>query len=162
MKKLTFKETLFVASTLFGMFFGAGNLIFPASMGQLAGKHIWQAAAGFLITGVGLPLLGVAALVGLAVGLILHGLKKRDGVPLEGSAVPGLMISGNPCAGAFAAHNLVEGFRPPSVGDDGIYPLGGGQSRRPQFCFHAAGSAPGARAPRQRKNRFIEELNPAD
>ena len=47
---------------LFGMFFGAGNLIFPASMGQMAGRNLWQAAAGFLVTGVGLPLLGVAAL----------------------------------------------------------------------------------------------------
>lgn len=62
MKKLTFKETVFVGSMLFGMFFGAGNLIFPVSMGQMAGNHVWQAAAGFLITGVGLPLLGVAAL----------------------------------------------------------------------------------------------------
>lgn len=51
-----------VASMLFGMFFGAGNLIFPVSMGQLAGQNLWLAAAGFLITGVGLPLLGVAAL----------------------------------------------------------------------------------------------------
>ncbi len=47
---------------LFGMFFGAGNLIFPASMGQLAGRNLWLASVGFLITGVGLPLLGVAAL----------------------------------------------------------------------------------------------------
>ena len=31
MKKLTFRETLAVASMLFGMFFGAGNLIFPSS-----------------------------------------------------------------------------------------------------------------------------------
>ena len=62
MKKLSMKEILLVASMLFGMFFGAGNLIFPASMGQLAGSHMWQAVAGFLITGVGLPLLGVAAL----------------------------------------------------------------------------------------------------
>jgi LIVCS family branched-chain amino acid:cation transporter len=62
MKKLTCKDTLFVASMLFGMFFGAGNLIFPVSMGQLSGSSIWQASAGFLITGVGLPLLGVAAL----------------------------------------------------------------------------------------------------
>lgn len=60
--KLTGKETLFVASMLFGMFFGAGNLIFPVSMGQLAGRNMWYAAAGFLVTGVGLPLLGVAAL----------------------------------------------------------------------------------------------------
>ena len=47
---------------LFGLFFGAGNLIFPVFMGQAAGAHIWQAILGFLITGVGIPLLGVAAL----------------------------------------------------------------------------------------------------
>ena len=58
-KNLTFKETIFVASMLFGMFFGAGNLIFPASMGQMSGNQMWAAAVGFLITGVGLPLLGV-------------------------------------------------------------------------------------------------------
>ena len=58
---------------LFGMFFGAGNLIFPASMGQLAGRSIWQASAGFLITGVGLPLLGVAALgISREEGLLQH------------------------------------------------------------------------------------------
>ena len=52
-KNLTFKELIFVASMLFGMFFGAGNLIFPIFMGQLAGHHVWAASAGFLITGVG-------------------------------------------------------------------------------------------------------------
>ena len=52
MKKLTLRETIAVASMLFGMFFGAGNLIFPASMGQMAGRNLWQAAAGFLVTGV--------------------------------------------------------------------------------------------------------------
>ena len=61
-KNLTFKELIFVASMLFGMFFGAGNLIFPIFMGQLAGHHVWAASAGFLITGVGLPLLGVGPL----------------------------------------------------------------------------------------------------
>ena len=61
-KNLTFKETIFVASMLFGMFFGAGNLIFPASMGQMSGNQMWAAAVGFLIAGVGLPLLGVVAL----------------------------------------------------------------------------------------------------
>ena len=59
---LSFKKIIVVASMLFGMFFGAGNLIFPASMGQLAGQNMWIASVGFLITGVGLPLLGVAAL----------------------------------------------------------------------------------------------------
>lgn len=61
-KKLTTKEYIFIASMLFGMFFGAGNLIFPALMGQMSGSNMWQASFGFLITGVGLPLLGVAAL----------------------------------------------------------------------------------------------------
>ncbi len=62
MKKLSIQEIITVASMLFGLFFGAGNLIFPASMGQMSGANMWPAAAGFLITGVGLPLLGVAAL----------------------------------------------------------------------------------------------------
>ena len=61
-KKLTPREYVYVASMLFGMFFGAGNLIFPVYMGQMAGSHLWTASLGFLITGVGLPLLGVAAL----------------------------------------------------------------------------------------------------
>lgn len=59
---LSFKEYVYVASMLFGMFFGAGNLIFPVFMGQLAGSNVRGAIGGFLITGVGLPLLGVAAL----------------------------------------------------------------------------------------------------
>ena len=61
-KKLKFSEYLTITSMLFGLFFGAGNLIFPVSMGQLAGQNMWQAVLGFLVTGVGLPLLGVAAL----------------------------------------------------------------------------------------------------
>ena len=61
-KKLTAREYIYVASMLFGMFFGAGNLICPAYMGQMAGSNVWQAIPGFLITGVGMPLLGVAAL----------------------------------------------------------------------------------------------------
>ncbi len=47
---------------LFALFFGAGNLIFPASLGQNAGENLWPAAIGFLITGVGLPLLGIIAM----------------------------------------------------------------------------------------------------
>ena len=59
---LSKKELVFIASMLFGLFFGAGNLIFPIYMGQMAGRHMWQATIGFLITGVGLPLMGVAAM----------------------------------------------------------------------------------------------------
>ena len=47
---------------LFALFFGAGNLIFPASMGQNAGINVWYAVFGFIITGVGLPFLGVLAM----------------------------------------------------------------------------------------------------
>lgn len=47
---------------LFSLFFGAGNLIFPIMMGQEAGINVWEATAGFVITGVGLPLLAVIAL----------------------------------------------------------------------------------------------------
>lgn len=61
-RKLTAKETIAVGSMLFGMFFGAGNLIFPVHMGQLAGRNVWAALAGFLLIGVGLPVLGVTAL----------------------------------------------------------------------------------------------------
>ncbi|NLX61018.1 MAG: branched-chain amino acid transport system II carrier protein [Tissierellia bacterium] len=60
-KRLSIKETLLVGSLLFGLFFGAGNLIFPVQLGQLAGKNTLQATIGFLITGVGLPMLGVIA-----------------------------------------------------------------------------------------------------
>lgn len=61
-KNLSFKETITITSMLFGMFFGAGNLIFPIYMGQAAGSNVMKAIIGFLITGVGLPILAVAAL----------------------------------------------------------------------------------------------------
>lgn len=60
--KLSKSELTSVAVMLFGLFFGAGNLIFPIYMGQLAGRDICHAILGFLITGVGLPLLGVTAI----------------------------------------------------------------------------------------------------
>ncbi|WP_077706289.1 MULTISPECIES: branched-chain amino acid transport system II carrier protein [Virgibacillus] len=61
-KKLSFSSYTAIGVMLFALFFGAGNLIFPAQLGQLAGGNIWQAVAGFLITGVGLPLLGILAM----------------------------------------------------------------------------------------------------
>lgn len=60
-EKLSFKESALIGSLLFGLFFGAGNLIFPVQMGQLAGRNTIEATIGFLITGVGLPILGVMA-----------------------------------------------------------------------------------------------------
>ena len=61
-KRLTTKETIIVASTLFGMFFGAGNLIFPVHLGQMAGSNSWPAIVGFIVTAVGIPILAVAAI----------------------------------------------------------------------------------------------------
>ncbi|OAQ55726.1 branched-chain amino acid transport system II carrier protein [Enterococcus thailandicus] len=61
-KKLSFKESIFIGSMLFGLFFGAGNLIFPVHMGQEAGSAVFWANLGFLVTGIGLPFLGVIAI----------------------------------------------------------------------------------------------------
>ncbi|WP_144552188.1 branched-chain amino acid transport system II carrier protein [Bacillus sp. X1(2014)] len=55
------KQIVFISFMLFSMFFGAGNLIFPPFLGQSAGDHLWTALAGFIISAVGLPILGVVA-----------------------------------------------------------------------------------------------------
>ena len=60
--KLTGKQYTLVASMLFGLFFGAGNLIFPIILGAKSGASIIPALCGMLITAVGLPLLGIIAL----------------------------------------------------------------------------------------------------
>ncbi len=61
-KKITLRQKILVAGTLFGMFFGAGNLIFPVHLGQMAGRNALPAIIGFIITAVGIPILGVAAI----------------------------------------------------------------------------------------------------
>lgn len=61
-KRLTLQQRLLVAATLFGMFFGAGNLIFPVHLGQLAGRNVLPAMVGFIVTAVTIPILGVAAI----------------------------------------------------------------------------------------------------
>lgn len=61
-QKLSLSSSILIGSMLFGMFFGAGNLIFPVHMGQEAGASVWLATAGFLITAIGLPFLGVVAI----------------------------------------------------------------------------------------------------
>lgn len=60
--QLSLRQRLLTAMTLFGMFFGAGNLIFPVHLGQLAGRNLIPAMVGFIITAVGIPILGVAAI----------------------------------------------------------------------------------------------------
>ncbi|MDX5476107.1 MAG: branched-chain amino acid transport system II carrier protein [Bacillaceae bacterium] len=55
------KDILILGLMLFALFLGAGNMIFPPLLGQAAGTNLWISVLGFLITGVGLPLLGVIA-----------------------------------------------------------------------------------------------------
>ena len=59
---LSFSQRTLVAVTLFGMFFGAGNLIFPVHLGQLSGRNLFPSMIGFIITAVGIPILGVASI----------------------------------------------------------------------------------------------------
>lgn len=62
MKKVISKRLLhrlILGSVLFGMFFGAGNLIFPVNVGQNAGNTFTIATIGFTISGVLLPVLAV-------------------------------------------------------------------------------------------------------
>lgn len=77
-KKLTIRQTISISVMLFGMFFGAGNLIFPVFMGQMAGRNIAPATIGFIVSGVALPMLGVVAL-GISRCEGLHELSSRVG-----------------------------------------------------------------------------------
>lgn len=61
MDALPFGRRLLVGFTLFALFFGAGNLIFPPWLGAQAGTVSLIAFAGFLMTAVGFPILGVMA-----------------------------------------------------------------------------------------------------
>ncbi|MGI6225565.1 MAG: branched-chain amino acid transport system II carrier protein [Peptococcales bacterium] len=59
--KFSNKEIFFTGLALLAMFFGAGNLIFPPMLGLQSGEQLPRALFGFIVTGVGLPLLGVTA-----------------------------------------------------------------------------------------------------
>lgn len=63
MKKLKFSQLLSVSMMLFAIFFGAGNMIFPPAMGQLAGSNFLPALAGFILTDAGIAILGITAVV---------------------------------------------------------------------------------------------------
>jgi branched-chain amino acid:cation transporter, LIVCS family len=48
---------------MFSMFFGAGNVIFPLVVGQIAGDQTPYALLGLLLTAVGVPFLGLIAIL---------------------------------------------------------------------------------------------------
>ena len=55
------RDSIVVGFALFSMFFGAGNLIFPPSLGNKLGDQYLLGIIGFIVTGVGLPLLAILA-----------------------------------------------------------------------------------------------------
>lgn len=61
MNKFSRRQQFFVGLTLFSMFFGAGNLIFPPFLGAQAGSALVPAIFGMAVSAVGLPVLGVVA-----------------------------------------------------------------------------------------------------
>ena len=69
--------TVVTGLMLFALFFGAGNLIFPPVLGASAGDRLPAVMAGFLITGVLLPLVAVIAVSTSGEGIL--GLARRVG-----------------------------------------------------------------------------------
>ena len=67
-QSLSPRQSVAVGITLFSMFFGAGNLILPPMLALQAGTSTAPAMIGFLVAGIGLPVLGIVAvaLVGTA------------------------------------------------------------------------------------------------
>lgn len=76
MKKLTRSQFLQLSIMLFGLFFGAGNLIFPPLLGNKAGSATFISLIAFCVTAVLFPVLG-AIVVGKTNGL--SNLAKRVG-----------------------------------------------------------------------------------
>ena len=68
MNKLKRKDFIHVSIMLFGLFFGAGNLIFPPLLGNQSGENLWIAFLGFAITAIVFPVVG-AIVVGKTEGL---------------------------------------------------------------------------------------------
>lgn len=55
-------STLAAGLAMFSMFFGAGNVVFPLALGQIAQDQNVFAILGMLITAVGVPFLGLVAM----------------------------------------------------------------------------------------------------
>ena len=109
------RDICVIGFALFSMFFGAGNLIFPVHMGQMAGKNVWLAIIGLCVTGVGLPLLGVAALGCMACEGAIYdwsGLYLRDvvGVPASRQSFGYFGYLCTMVTGRFVADRLIDRF----------------------------------------------------
>ena len=54
--------TIATGLAMFSMFFGAGNVVFPLALGQIAKDQNFFAILGMLLTAVGVPFMGLAAM----------------------------------------------------------------------------------------------------
>ena len=66
------KKGFLIGLLLFGIFFGAGNLIFPAELGFRAGENFYPAILGFVLSGVGI------AIITLVLGTMVKGGYKNE------------------------------------------------------------------------------------
>ncbi|WP_255550513.1 branched-chain amino acid transport system II carrier protein [Sporosarcina sp. E16_3] len=66
---MSLQKNFIIGLMLFALFLGAGNIIFPPLLGQMAGDELFIAMIGFLITGVGLPLVAILAIANAGGGL---------------------------------------------------------------------------------------------
>ncbi|CAM3395880.1 branched-chain amino acid transport system II carrier protein [Pseudostreptobacillus hongkongensis] len=58
-ENLNKKDFIQICFMLFGMIFGAGNLLFPPMLGKFSGNNLTLSIIGFCISGVVLPILGI-------------------------------------------------------------------------------------------------------
>lgn len=103
MDKLSKKNLRLVSLMLFSLFFGAGNLIFPPFLGQSAGTNTWVSMAGFFITAVGFPIMGVIA---VAKSGGLRNLADRVNPVFAGIFTVLIYLSIGPCLGIPRAGSL--------------------------------------------------------
>lgn len=62
-EKMSISQVISVSLMLFAIFFGAGNMIFPPALGEMAGSNYISAVLGFIVTDAGLAILGIIAVV---------------------------------------------------------------------------------------------------
>ena len=120
MHKLSRKDQILIGLTLFSMFFGAGNLIFPPTLGAQAGRLAIPAFLGFALSAVGLPILGVAAVARTGGLPVLAG---RVGKPFAAVFTMLIYLSIGPClAIPRTAGTSFEMAVPPFLPDSSLLP----------------------------------------
>ncbi|MFI4955174.1 MAG: branched-chain amino acid transport system II carrier protein [Gammaproteobacteria bacterium] len=63
MTQLSKASILATGFSMFSMFFGAGNVVFPLVLGQTSAQYVSYASIGLIFTGVVLPLLGLLSMM---------------------------------------------------------------------------------------------------